>query len=1513
MTPAELIGEVTASYLERRLQDHAPFGTARFILDRLSEEQLAAVARSIIKRPALQEKLEIKLPKRLLNEAGLPESVLTDRRATHWRHARCDKPALLIANLGDDEEQSLRELTPVGYRQLIERTDVWVDVASDGLSLQRQQRKWWQQALAGLMELRIMSLIHVARYVLRTRRHVEKDGDPLLTALGRALPALQFPKDTRVFLGIPERKRGHRVQWKKRFDTIQRKQSPYLSKLDSSGRFESRDELQSSFDKAKEHISEPCHEAIERFIEASSGWNEQAAALAEHEWNDVKPFFDGLRKAKKFDFRKTTVTFYEEREPELLSDDERDYLKRLAESRRTTESEDDEEFFKRHRRELANETRLVSEWEKFVFKAPVEEEDFLIGLIKALEALIPRAAIGKRHFVIRTDWSTKNDWSKLNSDAGEYFERRYRGLPAVFGKHVRWEVSELFDYSKLLDEWRRRPKGNKRNTSKARRALRIKFVLELRIEGADALELRKRLIWKFNHKSVKSQLAGDWGRLVKHPLCYCRASADLLKSKGAASSVDLQDRGTLGAAYGQSRGTFVRPYTEGHDIALAWQRNWENVQKQKFLSPETAQDVQKRFETFRDLYSSAVQGFIENGLACNEIETQAAAFGELVDAVRKGAADDSTRDLLLRPLMHIGVASLANDEDCAIVTPWHPLRMAAMARKARHVARIVKRFSTDETIRFGDRQLYFREMAEDLRHPFYPEIVLGWDERIARPLSVLGISGDYSLHGPPVPAERKHDGADEDPGEGADQVQDLVRRFLSLYPHEKADLSVALYNANSARLPLEVVKKFVTLYRDDPELRCHVIILHRDRNRHNFIYRSIVEMSAGDSDVFQASEASQDYMARLRIEAGTHRSGTNGTVHGKPIDILFSQDVISGHAAVRWRPVSSHPADPESLVPNRWSRKRPTLRGDLKSAVYLCCPEQTTAGWAWMSAIAAFVASGQPAHDSQRLLPVWELDFKDNRIATIVKETHGLANWVANYDRLLDRSHLEGQDVKTIRWKQDSTQGRNLVVSTTAPMRTLESMLVDRLERLGLDLDRVELLDLARQFIDNANMISGAIVLRAAKHGRHASELIGLELSRFLVQSEMEANRPVGWYLLDDYAAWLGQREGQIADILALSPRYEDKEPVLDIVITEAKYVGGSEKFHSDKSKRQLRQTLVRVRDALNDSPAGIDRDLFLARFSDLLVSRVRLMPEEPLSLSTWRRKVRNGECRIDLRGYSHVFVSGPAGTNGTDSRTPISGIGNAYQEVYHPVRVRDLVMDFYLKVPPFTTQTERPNPPAHIPSGETRSDASRSVRTISLTAKPPAALCEKQPPQSIEVRHRTTTSNMLPPVDTDGRSAFDRIVDTLKPMAAGDDTAEEGKWLAATSAKMKSALRQFNLSARLESERLTPNAALLKFRGSRDLTIKQVQSRRSELLTTYGLKVLSVEPEPGIISIAVERPEREVVLLERMWSTWKPDLNGGNQDLLIGVREADGEPPIPVPGKQARAPHADRRCNGQW
>lgn len=472
---------------------------------------------------------------------------------------------------------------------------------------------------------------------------------------------------------------------------------------------------------------------------------------------------------------------------------------------------------------------------------------------------------------------------------------------------------------------------------------------------------------------------------------------------------------------------------------------------------------------------------------------------------------------------------------------------------------------------------------------------------------------------------------------------------------------------------------------------------------------------------------------------------------------------------------------------------------------------------------------------------------------------------------------------------------------------------------LSLEMSDSDARELTEQFINDANEISGDLVLRAAKRGRNASELIGVVLSRYMIRHEIGVSRRFGWYFLDDYAEWLGQREEHIADILALAPEQTaDGHLQLAVIIAESKYIDIANLSAKRKeSQKQLRDTVRRINDALFGNPKRLDRGLWLSRFSDLMLSGIQYPANSPIDLTAWRRAVREGQCGIYLRGYSHIFVSGPSESDECSELVAVADAENSYQEVFSRSRLRELVMSYWKDADP------------------------ASIRKASADQDIWAEQEFRKPSERIEIVHRLkrsaestdrvgseNTETVRPPTPpvtlpspTPPAVATERAL-VSEPMGAGDsqwahpglaslfsayeggtsDSAADAEWLKNVENLCKGALQQFQLHSKLLTGTLTPNAALLKFQGSANLTVEQVMRRRSEFLTTHRLNVISVRAEPGVVAIAIARQNRRVLHLPNVWAQWHPDCSSGNDSLLIALKEEDSSFLFLSP--RANAPH---------
>jgi len=1496
----ELIGSVVAAYLQNRF-DPEEEGTARYLIDCLTAEQTAAIAKAILSDDTLADLIEVKLPDHFVGNFGLPPENLTTERTTYFRHADCNKSALLVANTGDDEEQSLKELVPIGRDQLFEQTDLWVQVISSGLPISPDHLNWWNKALQGLLEVRSFTLEMFAEYILETKAAID-DGPPILHALGVSLPALRIPRDARYFNSLTEKNARHKSRWKNQYSHAIKKRACYLLKQTPTQNLLTNNELLNSFGRVKDSIPSELHSTIFEFIYASSGWNVEAYNLAKCEWELIKPIFDGL-KPPKFNLGQATLDFYDEREAELLTDDERDYLNHLV-KRKTTEAQDEDgEFYNNHRLELKESQSLKSKWDHFIFGSPIESGDFIVGFALCLEALFDNNLSNtKRKLTIRCDRRTKRDLKALNVDAGLFFSSRYSGIIGLFGRNVGWDVGSLFNFAKLDKEWRSASKSYV-NRSISKTALRLKFFLELEVEyeNGNIETYSKQLIWIFNPTAVISEFSGDWSRLMEHPLVICRANRELVSEKGHFQPLDLGDVRTLLPTYDRDRGSFVAVYKKENDISLIWNQNLNSSIEQSLISKDTAERIRNLFVTFQTNYIDSIKGFVEDGLLNENLIKQAESYSDLLLTICKEAKGDGNRALLLQPLLQIGTVIVEGGRATSIVAPWNPLRLVAIAYKARQISSLLKHLLVSKEIFFGDPRLFFKELKEELEHPYYPEIVLGWDQNRPELLSLTDYYLDYSLHESPIASNNGSDHTNENPNVSSSLILDIVKRFLYLYPHEKANLSLALYNSDSARLPQAIVNKISELHDEEEDMRCEIILRHRDNKKLNALYAEIIESLDNDPDSLVASEVTKDFMARLRIGIMADQAPIPDPKDGPPIDLVFLQDVIARRARVEWYHVSAQPIDAALFVPVRWSRRRPAAMDDMKSVAYLCCPVQSKEGWSFIIALTSFLKGDWDGNEEELLLPARQLDFNDTETATIFKEIHDLGHWVVNYDELLDRRQLLNQNVRVIRYKQLATQGRNLLISSKANLGLLRTMVFSRIKDLNLDLTDDKCRKLTERFIDDAIEISGDIVLRAAKRGRNASELMGIVLSRYMIQRELGTYKYLGWYFLDDYAEWLGQREEQIADILALSPEKDsDGKMRLAVIVSEAKYIDAVNLSKKRKeSQKQLRDTMRRISDAIFGDPQRLDRDLWLSRFSDLVLNGIRFPANESLDLSAWRRAIRNGQCEIYLRGYSHVFVSGPTDCPECSDFSKVAELEDSYQEIFSRAKLRELVLKYWKNADPMQMRKEGTD--TNIWDSVLYK---KLTERVDLTSKDETEMLLKVEKVIIDVNKGQEDLNKQ--YEKDDKSdiwtykSIESFID--KHQQAMEDTKAEKEWLKKTINLCKGALQEFQLRSKLISSAITPNAAFLKFEGSANLTVEQVLKRRSEFLTTHKLNIISVRAEPGIVAISIARPSRKILYLLDVWKKWNPKRTSGNHKLLIGLKEEDSHLLFLSP--QENAPH---------
>ena len=149
-------------------------------------------------------------------------------------------------------------------------------------------------------------------------------------------------------------------------------------------------------------------------------------------------------------------------------------------------------------------------------------------------------------------------------------------------------------------------------------------------------------------------------------------------------------------------------------------------------------------------YGAALEGWRKHGVADPALLKQAEHYGALLRALAQHAPGDLNRQELWEPVLALGCIAVTGGAPSAIIAPWHPLRFAASAVKARSVAGLAAHLLSADQVNFGDSRLFFADLRAELAHPYYPEIAVGYHGAEPVLLAETSTINDYSLMECPV-------------------------------------------------------------------------------------------------------------------------------------------------------------------------------------------------------------------------------------------------------------------------------------------------------------------------------------------------------------------------------------------------------------------------------------------------------------------------------------------------------------------------------------------------------------------------------------------------------------------------------------------------------------------------------------------------------------------------------------------------------------------------------------------
>jgi S-DNA-T family DNA segregation ATPase FtsK/SpoIIIE len=401
------------------------------------------------------------------------------------------------------------------------------------------------------------------------------------------------------------------------------------------------------------------------------------------------------------------------------------------------------------------------------------------------------------------------------------------------------------------------------------------------------------------------------------------------------------------------------------------------------------------------------------------------------------------------------------------------------------------------------------------------------------------------------------------------------------------------------------------------------------------------------------------------------------------------------------------------------------------------------------------------------------------------------------------------------------------------------------------------------------------------------------------------------YFLLDDYASWLSQPESRIADILAMNVEEREEGVRVVISIVESKYVSfdGLAKARRD-SKDQLLATLGMFREALFGDPGRLDRDVWLARLADMLID-ADIPPGMTGLMERSRSKLREGDVEISLRGYSQVYVhtSDAGSTSASEQELLEDSDGvQAWQEVFDRPDLRKLA-EAYAKgsgadearaglgahKPWESHGFKRPAPRVpwlaamgQLASGDAAIQESEVEIANDVGVSIPTSEPVPEPTAPAQALTQVSSPTASPPTQL-GKALAELVLSKFTGGVQAD--AERDAWAQDVTKKLKAALNSYGLQASILSTRLTPNGCLVKLAGSDRLRVEDIENKRTQLLTTHAINLVTVQPKPGEIVVTVAGTKRQAVSLWELWSRRELNRNvaGINTSFLLGLQEING------------------------
>ncbi|CAA9302789.1 MAG: DNA translocase FtsK, partial [uncultured Chloroflexia bacterium] len=499
--------------------------------------------------------------------------------------------------------------------------------------------------------------------------------------------------------------------------------------------------------------------------------------------------------------------------------------------------------------------------------------------------------------------------------------------------------------------------------------------------------------------------------------------------------------------------------------------------------------------------------------------------------------------------------------------------------------------------------------------------------------------------------------------EAARQLAAVVEDYVKTYPFVKEGIEVYLVECRNALLPGRLVEQ---LDKRGLGARLSVVVHALDRGAE--IFSKVSDWLAQNEKYRGRPAGSYFPRVTLKVLEGPTREAVVGGAEDR--DIVILADVLSvGGQIVRSEPTEDAVDGPvKGFVPFPRSRPAPFGSGDRSRRLRLDAPQQPAVVRRFYNA--QYASHAQHTVADEEVKPLSLVSSLRGR-EDLLRQLHERFNWVVCYDAVADRFLLRQalpEEVQVVRYSLGlGAAGRhNLTVSSAS--RTKEVVvrrLVGRLSEMFPQFPPVELDGLAQLLVEEANELSGDIVLRAAGPGAYLNELIGLVATRRLTEDRYLREMPHAlgaWIYLDDHHGWFS---GKYPDLVFVAISADNEgNPHVRVEVAEAKCVSaGNFEQEAADAERQVVEGLRRLAPAWapvqEDEVQYLDAPYWRDQLVRAVAANLSIVGEQQSMWQTFQRALDSGAYGFEISGHAWVFCHDGRGSvpEGSDHLEEAAGL----------------------------------------------------------------------------------------------------------------------------------------------------------------------------------------------------------------------------------------------------------------